>query len=1020
MIREQTGSPSGGGRCGPERADHGKEVEAIATALGFATDDWARVFWRSLNLHRVGHRGSNLGPRRVDGDFRSWWEDVQTLLLRLGRQFESSFTASLPLIDELASIERPDRSDVTRLGQVPHSVVALHRFFERAGPGWFPALRRKGYLSDPPALAVAEDGTVAYVRWPAGRYLARMASEPSIHGDLVEVVLELHSDNPEAHESAADAALALPTEEAARIAPKIGEFLGATYQWAQPFKARDLLIRLADEQQADACRLLMRAMVQSEAQRGWWHSTGMAAEIVPAVIPLLGTDALEIIADALDEVLDERWPNSGARQDFSLNWRPTIDGERDRDHEGVLVSALRDAAILIARSNEPGVQAVVEALERRQRAIFHRIGLHVLRYVPEERLIAERLSRRELFDDPHVEREYTLLLREHGAIIPQDVRTGILTWIDAGPQETDGDPDTDERWRLFQLARFGDALPEKWTARYHELVARFGEPVERWARSRIGAGHAAPMTADEILASSDDDLVEFLRTWQPDHGWLTPSREGLSESLEQATAKAPGRFAKLAPTFAELHPAYAFSLINGLRKATKDSASFPWRRVLEMSRAILEKSGSQSGYSPEQHGDDQYRGWSGMRQDVARLMEDGLRHEAIAPDSDGEVFEILAQLATDPDPSRKDEQRRRAAGETWPATLDLNTTRGTTFHAVMQYAWWHKKRTPRDETPRLTSELRNLLDRHANPFHEPTETIRSIYGQYFPALMACDEEWARSRVDAIFPRDPSLEPLRLAAWEGYLIANRPSSAVYELLAAHYREAVSRLSADDAAADDSSGRAAEIRDALLAHILRLYAQDVIDLEPGGLVDLFVAQAPVSMRKRFIHLVGFDLGEEQQPAPTALTRLRRLWEWRLAALEQREQADLGELSGFGWWFASGHFDEEWALTQLHRLLTAKGTIVADHPVIERLAALRHKHLRKVVACLGLVIDAAQLHKPPTPWFVSANQDEIKAILEDGTTTDDPGTTHLALEIVNRLIARGHTQFEELLPPTRTHPT
>jgi hypothetical protein len=338
----------------------------------------------------------------------------------------------------------------------------------------------------------------------------------------------------------------------------------------------------------------------------------------------------------------------------------------------------------------------------------------------------------------------------------------------------------------------------------------------------------------------------------------------------------------------------------------------------------------------------------------------------------------------------------------------------------MQYAWWRKERTPVGETPRLTSELRHLLNRHADPDHEPTETIRSIYGQYFPYLMACDEEWARSRVDAVFPQDPSLERLRLAAWEGYLIANKAYRYVYELLAQHYREAVSRLGEDDAAPEDASGRADEIRDGLLGHILGLYAQGVIDLESGGLVDLFFTDAPASMRARFIELVGFDLGDKE-PAPQVLTRLQRLWEWRSAALVgQREQADLGELGGFGWWFASGHFDEEWGLTQLHRLLTAKGTIDPDHPVIERLAALRHKHLGEVVACLDLIIEAAQQHIPPKPWFVTANRDEIRAILEDGIKAQGPGIARLALQIVNRLIARGHTQFEELLPPTPTHPT
>ena len=163
---------------------------------------WAAPCWPSWFPAR---------PRPVDDDFRALWNNVQILLLRVGRQFESSFTASLPLIDELAGKERPDRADLRRLrGSMPHSVVALERFFERAGPGWFPLLRSKGYLRDPPPLEVAADETIAYVRWPAGRYLVRMATEPRVQRQVIEVALALETDNPQAHECVAEAALALP------------------------------------------------------------------------------------------------------------------------------------------------------------------------------------------------------------------------------------------------------------------------------------------------------------------------------------------------------------------------------------------------------------------------------------------------------------------------------------------------------------------------------------------------------------------------------------------------------------------------------------------------------------------------------------------------------------------------------------------------------------------------------------------------------------------------------------------
>jgi hypothetical protein len=86
--------------------------------------------------------------------------------------------------------------------------------------------------------------------------------------------------------------------------------------------------------------------------------------------------------------------------------------------------------------------------------------------------------------------------------------------------------------------------------------------------------------------------------------------------------------------------------------------------------------------------------------------------------------------------------------------------------------------------------------------------------------------------------------------------------------------------------------------------------------------------------------------------------------------------------------------------------------DHTVAERLAALRHTHLAQVVPCLSLLIEAVHQHAAQRSWFVTGARDEIRAILEDGIRADDPETRRLARETVNRLIARGHTQFGDLL--------
>jgi hypothetical protein len=320
------GSSRPGAASEEQERTHKQDIDAIATALGFPPDDEVRSLWKSLQLQRVTHRGSPLGPRPVDDDFLGLWDDMQILLLRLGRQFEASFTGSLPLIDELASKERPDGGDMKKLRGVPHSVVALERFFERAGPGWFALLRGRGYLSDPPPLEIGDDETIAYARWPAGRYLARMAAEPTVQSGVIEVALALETDNPQAHESVAEVALALPVTEAARVAPKIASFLASRYQWALPLKTRELIGRLAQAAEADAALLLLRPLIEAESGRGGWQSAGYAPEIVSAVFHGLVSMDLSCLPTCSMRLLTSavlaRGPGGTIRTAGAPRWKP--------------------------------------------------------------------------------------------------------------------------------------------------------------------------------------------------------------------------------------------------------------------------------------------------------------------------------------------------------------------------------------------------------------------------------------------------------------------------------------------------------------------------------------------------------------------------------------------------------------------------------------------------------------------------------------------------------------------------
>jgi hypothetical protein len=87
----------------------------------------------------------------------------------------------------------------------------------------------------------------------------------------------------------------------------------------------------------------------------------------------------------------------------------------------------------------------------------------------------------------------------------------------------------------------------------------------------------------------------------------------------------------------------------------------------------LARTRSESDSSGRPDGEDE-SDWADLHTEIARLLRDGLHNDAVPEQSADEVFDILAELASNPDPSVEGEQRHQATGEAWP--LDLNTARG--------------------------------------------------------------------------------------------------------------------------------------------------------------------------------------------------------------------------------------------------------------------------------------------------------------------------------------------------------
>ena len=95
-------------------------------------------------------------------------------------------------------------------------------FSKLKNPLWIPALRDRGYFSNPPGRRELPDGFIQFPHWPELKYLATVAEEAS--DQVIEIVLSLpQTDNPKIYDYIFDIVLKLEEKKSAKLLPKIVE-----------------------------------------------------------------------------------------------------------------------------------------------------------------------------------------------------------------------------------------------------------------------------------------------------------------------------------------------------------------------------------------------------------------------------------------------------------------------------------------------------------------------------------------------------------------------------------------------------------------------------------------------------------------------------------------------------------------------------------------------------------------------------------------------------------------------------
>ncbi len=407
--------------------DHTWEIREIIKGLDIPETDPIVQAWLGLPnsnyaLHKRAHREDLAAPRALDDDYRQFWNEMESILDTVLGKFEGHYLESHQKLDEFLIKEEPTNGDAQWLkNNTPNNLVSLGYFFNKlTNPKWLKLLIDEGLFRHPPEpeRELKDDRIlINFSPWSQSRYLVRMAAtdSPDVQQMVFDVMLDIETDNFLIHLDILDAACALPPELSAQLAAKEIRWVGQqnSIDHLLPDKLASLINHLTAGGQSETAQNLahtllailpnpkvseneiMTFVLDPITKVSLWDYERIIGKCRAALAVTDGQNTLALFTDLLETTFKLSYSDreKTGKETYSQIWRRGIEGYED-GLKNLLVSAIRDTAEQIIKSDPNQISDVIGFLESRLWLVFKRLALHLLRLFPEnsEALIVERLT----------------------------------------------------------------------------------------------------------------------------------------------------------------------------------------------------------------------------------------------------------------------------------------------------------------------------------------------------------------------------------------------------------------------------------------------------------------------------------------------------------------------------------------------------------------------------------------------------------------------------------------------------
>jgi hypothetical protein len=703
-----------------------------------------------------------------------------------------------------------------------------------------------------------------------------------------------------------------------------------------------------------------------------------------------------------------------------------------RGIEGTLAMRLFSAAEQIYRQGSPSrIDELDKLLRSDPWQLFRRVRWQLYADFPTltlERARAEVLQRIPFLNEIDYSRgshdyEFAQLLVAHvkqhksAFLSPKEVEE-FASVVLKGPVDKDGKPVEGYKevfcrkqlWPIAPLLR-GDPL-----ATYRGLVPDEGKinigSFKPFSSGGVSGGFVAsiaPKQAEALESMKDEELWNFLNTWEPKAGYEYDSTGKLQHE----------NVFELATKFADLVEKLPQRFDPNAKWWENIDRSEILNKFLDRAADRLSKKQNDEKTSTPTPTEGEWANWFGITQWVmaqpwprhaaSRFLRNTLKSECVIPDRYfSELPELLRRLIEEVDPQLL--ANKNSFGD-WLTTA-INSVRGEAIEALLNLASRQKNAGKKIE-PWIFELIRSRLE-----LPEESPAIFALFGTNLRFLIHLFRQELKDSSSLLFP--PDRPEHRSAVITAHFKYDQPWNAIIEIFPKFINDALDTLQTMQVEANDNEAKQnrRDFGSQLGTHIACYYwsGSFATDSEGEAALDRFFDVASRSTRATLISQIAWiwEKHTGEPPDEKVIGRVLRIWERRYAQIEKKLKTGNasseydGELAESIDWLSCECFPFEWrfnhAKSALERLKKAPQAYRLLKAITE--FSVLPGRLESMLELLK-----ALLKRPSDELRWSIQFKDLAPVISLGLASENPNTKKLVKECKDLLLKMGFSDFLNL---------